>query len=470
MTAAVPLAAGSGADLAQARALGAARIEQWRRGLADPVSPQALEYSKAAIGRGDIECGLSPEGTSARGHGALAAVRFWLAALAAWVMLAVALCLSPRSGARPQGRRGIALHGELSNRTRHVLEAAAAGERPDFVLVLGMPRTGLGQVQTAWAPLLGPSAPPLSRPVSLVSLLGSLPPALHALSYARTVERSCPVRPRWREQVAILARVLLGEASARWWSRHGCPARIQYGHTGTADTTRLELAQQAAGCVTVHAVHGISGGRNFIGRSDVAVFRCGHDADWHARLGGYGRCEYVPAAQPAWRRGESGLLLLSSLAHPMYLGWQLHGIAEESALLDVVAHAADAAQVQGPRYWMPHPALGALPVAQQRALRDQASRLGFSAPPTGVHFSALANEVRRIVSSESTVAIELLAQGQLPVLWRSPWSVPECALARYAPIATDAATLTTNLRAHDEELSEDFAATWQAIRPSGKAK
>ena len=470
MTAAASATAGPGIDLAQARALGAARVEDWRRGLADPFSPQALEYSKAAIGRGDIACGRSAADDAAPGQGTVAAMRFWLAAAVAWVVLALSLCLSPRTGARPQGRRGLALHGELSNRTRHVLEAAAAGERPDFVLVLGMPRAGLGQVQAAWAGFLGASTPPLCRPVSLGSLLGSLPQAWSALVVARSVERSCPVRPGLREQVAILARVLLGEASARWWQRHGCPARITYGHTGTADTTRLELAQQAAGCVTVHAVHGISGGRNFIGRSDVAIFRCGHDADWHARLGGYGRCESVPAAQPAWRRGEAGLLLLSSLAHPMYLGWQLHGIAEESALLEAVARAADAAAVRGPRYWMPHPALASLPVAQQHALREQAGHLGFSAPPPGVHFTALANEVRRIVSSESTVAIELLAKGHLPVLWRSPWSVPECALARYAPCATDAASMATHLRAQDDELARDFTATWQAIRPGGEAR
>lgn len=458
-----------GPDLAQVARQGARRIEEWRRGLDEPFSPEALEYSKAAMGRGDIQCGLAPPDKALPGQGVLAASRFWLLASLALGFVAVKLCLSPANGTPLQGRRGLALHGELSNRTRHILESVTASECPDFVLLLGMPRTGLGEVQKVWAPFLGPSPPPVHRPASLSSLLGSLLDSLRALARARTMERTCPVRPGWRQQIAILARMVLGEASARWWRRHGCVSRITYGHTGTADTTRLELAQQATGCVTVHAVHGISGGRNFIGRSDVAIFRCGHDADWHTRLGGYGRCEWLPSNKPTWRRGESGLLLLSSLAHPMYLGWQLHGIQEESALLEAVARAANAVGADGPRYWMPHPALRKLPGEQQKTLSSLAKRLGFCVPQNGTHFTALANEVRWLVSSESTVAVELLANGQLPIIWRSPWSAPECALALYAPRATDADMLEAHMRASNDELAESFESTWHSIRPGGMA-
>lgn len=452
-------------ELARARAIGAARVERWRQGLPDPFSPEALEYLKVSLGRGDIECGQAADGATPAGHGAIASIRFWLTAALALAMLAVGLLVWPGSRQRLQGRRGLALHAELSNRTRHVLESVAAGERPSFVLVLGVPRASLGPVKAAWTPFLGGT--PMVRPASFDSLLQSLPRAWRALARTRELDRTCPARPRWREQLALLARIVLGEASAGWWGRHGCPSHITYGHTGNADTTRLELAQQAAGCTTVHAVHGISGGRNFIGRSDIALLRCGHDAAWHARLGGYGRCEFLPAQTPSWRRGEAGMLLLSSLAHPMYLGWQLHGIAEESELLDAAARAADAAGVAGPRWWMPHPALGTLPVAQQQAVRDQARRLGFAAPLPGVHFTQLAREVRWIVSSESTVVVELLADGQLPVVWRSPWSDPDSALARYAPRASDPTELEAHLRTPDDERAKAFDAAWQVVAPGG---
>jgi len=456
-------------DLAAARRRGAERMEKWRCGLQDPFSPAALEYSKAAIGEGDIEAGQAAD-DSAPGQGAWEACRFWLAAGLAWGMLALALCLSPFSGKRLQGRRGIALHGELSNRTRHVLETVHAEGPPDFAIVVGVPRTRLGQVKKAWSGVLGPVRFPVVRPVSLGSLLGSFPDACRALLAARTVEITCPVLPRFRERIGILTRIVLGEAGARWWRKFGCAARITYGHTGTADTISLEQAQQASGCVTVHAVHGISGGRNFIGRSDLAIFRCGHDADWHARLGGYGRCEWTPAPRPPWRRGESGLLLMSSLAHPMYLGWKRNGIDEELALLEAVAIAANEIEAQGQRHWMPHPAMDALPAEQKQRLRAQASRLGFTTPPAGTRFADLARAARWIVSTESTVAVELLSEGLLAVLWRSPWSPADCALARYTPAAVDAASLAPTLRASDGEFASMFDETWRTIRPAGVAR
>lgn len=468
MTASAQFPSGGAMAPELARLLGAARIERWRTSLSDPFSPEALEYSKAAIGLGDIACGQAPADARPPGHGAVAAAGFWLSAALAWAVLAGGLVLwrGPRHAL--EGRRGVALHAELSNRTRHVLESLPEEQRPDFVLVLGVPRGSLGPLRSLWRPYLCDT--PTVRPCSVGALMRSLPQARSALRNARELDRTCPARPRWRERLALLARILLGEASARWWRRYGCKAHITYGHTGTADTTRLELAQQSAGCVTVHAVHGISHGRNFIGRSNVAILRCGHDAAWHARLGGYGRCESVPADKPAWRRGASGLLLLSSLAHPMYLGWRLHGTTEELALLEAAANAANAAGVAGVRWWLPHPALGLLPPAQQLAVREQASRLGFSAPPQGMHFTELARGVRWIVSSESTVVVELLADGQLPVVWHSPWSDPDSALANYAPRARDAAGLEARLRASDDERSMAFDAAWQAIAPGGAGR
>jgi hypothetical protein len=452
-------------DLSAARRIGAERIEEWQRGLEDPFSPEILEYSKSAIGLGEIDCGLASQDRPPPAKGILAAVRFWLLAGLGWLLLAFSLPLSRGTGKRVDGRRGVALHCELSNRTRHVLEALRTGERVDYILVLGVPRAGLANVRASWTRFLGSPLPPIFRPASLDSLLASGFVAWKSLKRTREMERTCPVRPSVREQLAILTRILLGHASGSWWRRNGCASHITYGHSGTADTILLELAQQSLGCVTLHAVHGLSGGRNFLGRSDIAIFHCGHDAEWHKRLGGYRSCVWVASGKMPWRRGGSGLLLLSSLAHPMYLGWRLHGIAEEWALLEAVACAAASNGIEGPHHWMPHPALQALPVRQREDLYSHATQLGFSLPPSGTHFTAIARKARWIVSSESTVAVELLAEGLLPILWRSPWSPSGSALSRYEPCAENSQDLVQMLRTRDSERLAIYESTWNAVLP-----
>ena len=449
--------------LAAARRRGAARLERWRLSLADPLSPAALELAKAGLGEGEIACGLAEGAAPVRGLGWV--LRFWLLAGLAWASVLAALLRFPGRGGLPAGRRWVALHAEVSNRTRPLLEAMRVGEPADGLLVLGFPRHPLPKLRRAWAPWLGSGALPLVRPVSLVAFLVSTRQAWRALAGASRLAASCPVTPRARDLMAMLARLVLGEASAQWWAKHGGGDLVTFGHTGTADTTLLELAQQAKGAGTVHVVHGVSAGRNFLGRSNVAILRCGHDADWHARLGGYGRCEWLPARPPAWKRGNGGLLLLSSFAHPMYLGYRLHGIAEESALLRAVAEAAGLAGIDAPMTWLPHPASSLLAASEREALRALAASLGFLDAPSGQGFRELAAQSRWVVSSESTVVIELMADGQLPVMWPSPWGEPEAALGSYPSRALSAAELARELLGDDASREAGLARAWDALRP-----
>src|SRR5690606_10008897 len=141
-----------------------------------------------------------------------------------------------------------------------------------------------------------------------------------------------------------------------------------------ADTTLLELAQQATGQQTWHVVHGVSAGLNFTGRSSVAVFTCAHDARWHERLQGYGRCMHLPVPLPAPVAGASGLLLLTSYAHRMNMECRLSGTRAEEAVLQGVSGAA-ARLGEATLQWRPHPALAALDRTDQEALRWVAGRL-----------------------------------------------------------------------------------------------
>lgn len=456
------------AALAEARRRGAARLAQWQDGLPEPFAPAALEFAKAGLGEGEIRCGSGD--SSGRQGGVVAALRYFGLAIVAWFGVLFALCRYPGADRRLPGKRLVALHGEVSNRTRHLLEAIKAGEPADAVLVLGLPRCSLAHLREAWSPWLAGRELALVRPVSPAALLASWPEAWRAVRGAFRLASTCPASPSARALAAILARLWLGEAHACWWLRHGGEVvQVSYGHTGTADTSRLEQAQQAAGAKTVHVVHGVSAGRNFMGLSSVAVWRCGHDADWHTRLGGYGRNEWVPAEQPSWRRGEEGLLLLSSFAHPMYLGYRLGSITEEIALLRAVAEAAMRARIDGAMTWLPHPASKLLPEAERRLMAETAESLGFVLAPPGKGFMELARTSRWVVSSESTVVIDLLAEGVASLMWPSLWGEPGAALFGYPLRRQSTQALADGLLLSPEALASHHAQAWAAIRPGLKA-
>jgi hypothetical protein len=212
----------------------------------------------------------------------------------------------------------------------------------------------------------------------------------------------------------------------------------------------------------------VSGGLNFLGRSSLAVFRCGHDADWHTALGGYGRCIAPEAQRPLLRETGSGLMLLSSFAHPMYLGWRLHGTHEEAKALRMAAEAAESIGGGYPRTWRPHPSFRRLPRQQRDELARLAASLGFAMAEPGEAMVGAASRHRWVVSTESTAILELLRSGILPVMIPSVWGDSGSAFARYANCARTGKELAERLSVlSDPSAAESmYSDVWNSVRPA----
>lgn len=397
---------------------------------------------------------------------------FLIAAIVAWCsLLALSLRHTPHSQKAPvEGDWMLAVHGEWSNRTRHVLQLVAGRNPPACILVLGRPQQSLARLQELWsARLEGAELPPLQRPWSLPAVWSSLPACTTATVECLRIASAAPYLPPFRERIAMLWRAFLGEASAIWWRRQPTVASpILYGHTGTADTTLLELAQQAGGCDTLHAVHGISGGLNFTGRSSVAVFRCGHDARWHSELGGYGRCVSDLRPPPTVQAGGAGIVLFSSLAHPMHPGYRALELAEEKAALQLVATAAAELRGDVPLTWKPHPAINGLPEPVRHNLVAFARSLGYAVVAPDSEWREVAGNAAHLVTTASTMVVDLLALGCLPILIASDWIDPDSALAAYPRVVHDVDGLTHLFRLGMASSNDGhaFASAWKQIEPA----
>jgi hypothetical protein len=485
----------------------------WRRRLIDDGESEAAcaEFPKATIGEGEVAIGyaeLVAERCASGGEAgfSVAAPRQWLsrrsvaralrarglpvahgangvimdalsmlvAGIAAWCMLLLHAVTYARTSDTPPGEGWwLAVHGEWSNRTRHVLAAVAGSTPPSAILVLGRPRSGLSAVAAEWSSRLGiASLPMILRPWSLACVLQSVPAACAATAGAMRISASAPYLPSFSERVGMLYRTYLGLSSARWWHhQRPRPRRVVYGHTGNADTTPLELAQQGTGQQTWHIVHGISNGLNFTGRSSVAAFACAHDAHWHDRLGGYGRCLHFPALIPATVLGPSGLLLLTNYAHPMNVEYRASGTGAEEAVLHAVSSAARRIGVSE-LAWRPHPALASLDKAEQDALRSVARTLGFLELPPEQDWLEVARRSRWVVTTASTVCIQLLEAGVVPVVLVPDWMDPDCALTHHPLSVRELARLPEALSSLGEtelDRCQIHSKAWRKIGPARNA-
>jgi len=370
-------------------------------------------------------------------------------------------------------KRVIALLGEVATRTRHLLQAMSSNAIPvSAVILLGRLQVSRQKVLDLWAGHVDWAIPPglpLLQPMSpraCMMVLHDLPRLM-----ARGIATAARAQTRIgiREEVAIAFRVLLGTTAARWWERHGTDCEVLFGHTGTADTTLLENAIRRSGGRTVHLVHGQAIGPNFLGFSDLALFRSRYDAEAYARLGCYGRCDIQIAAPPEPRRGSSGVLLLSNLAHPMNAGFRRRGLHDELALLEVTAAAARGmGRVAEPLTWKPHPSLATLSEDVQAELRGRAREMGFVELPAGTPVDKAATQCRWVVTSPSTVALDLLQAGILAILLD-----PQCTALDTAVAALPIATATPEgLRTRLCEIDRDdryaslFRTTFDRIGPA----
>ncbi len=305
-----------------------------------------------------------------------------------------------------------ALHGESSTRTRHLLPLLTGLDPPAAILVLGRPKLGMAALRKIWGAETEDRLPPMVRPWSWRSLIGGLPEGLSLLAWASLAWRLTPWTPPWRERAAQAWRCLLGSASAAWWLEQDASCRrVIFGHTGTADTHLLERAMQASGSQTIHAVHGLSGGVNFIAHSSLAVWRCGADAAWHQALGTYGHCVFAPAECPSVASSGEGVLLLTNLAHPMNPLYRHFGLEPEREAISTVA--IDIGQ-PGKVRWRPHPVSAALPIQDQRALSRMAGEVGVVHLAGRFDLTAEVSRADRILCTPSTVIVDVLLAGRVP--------------------------------------------------------
>lgn len=398
-----------------------------------------------------------------------------LLAIAAFAVWAIRFMPWRAAGLSPGTSRLAAVHAEWSTRTQHVLRALAAvadehPASPEAVILLGRLRDRPEDAAAVWrdkgVSLSVRMVLPLSPRAAGAALVDM--PALLLAGWRAA--GWLPVSVGLRDWAAIAFRCFLGAVAARWW-RHqpvAADARVVFGITGTADVSLLERSIQAGGGTTVHAVHGQATGANFAGISDLALFRSAHDADCYRRLRCYGACEVQRAEPPPFRRGETGLLLLTNLAHPMNKGYVGHGIRDERFVIIETAKAAEALGVaEECLWWKPHPVLESLPEAQE--LDATAAEAGFtrlSADDEPLH--ATASRMRWVVTTPSTVALDLLEQGVLPVVVDPQDSVLDTALRALPMTDANASAISECLAGLDAagRAKARFAEAFEAIGPA----
>jgi hypothetical protein len=358
-----------------------------------------------------------------------------------------------------------AVHGERSNRTKHVIAALRSSAPDTPVLVLGRPRLPLDRVRKLMRED-GLAMAPLARPYDMRALFGSLCTIPQLMVNGMRALNQHSGRTTTDDLARIVYRVLLGEASASWHRRAGPRSQVVvYGHTGLADTTLLELAQQRTGARTVHWLHGLTAGQHWAGLSSIGLFLCAHDARWYGHLGGYRRSVALGTAPPPFKGRGSGWLLLSNLVHPMSLAYQKNGVEGELRLLDLVAGAARQAAVEPKTVtWKPHPIYAFEQENVRRVVEEKIDELGFDRWPADLPLTeAAAFEV--ILSTPSTAALDVLRLGKLPILITEEKIEEGSAIGELPLIARSITEVVNAVRSSQQRGEVLFAEAWCRLGP-----
>tara|TARA_R110002049_G_scaffold23781_3_gene84435 strand:+ start:40238 stop:41713 length:1476 start_codon:yes stop_codon:yes gene_type:complete len=314
-----------------------------------------------------------------------------------------------------------AVHGEWSNRTKHVLEAIPKADPPvQAILIVGRQTVCQTMVAAMWSEKL-PQLEGLCilTPVSFGAAMAALRdiPALLREGFSAAIAAEHLLGPRG--ELALSFRVFLGATNGRWWEQQsaGRSVEVLFGCTGTADTTLLERAIQQQAGRTVHLVHGQAIGPNFAGLSDYALFKSKFDADSYDRLGCYKNCDVQMGDRPEVRRGTSEVLLLSNFAHPMNQGFRRSGLTDELNLLACVSRAAKLTMREDVSLiWKPHPVTLDLDTKLLNKLRCSAKALGFRELPSDTSLDKASENARWVICSPSTAAIDLIQIGTLSIV------------------------------------------------------
>jgi len=363
-------------------------------------------------------------------------------------------------------KRLAALHGEWSTRTRHLLRAVEHAEPPlDAIILVGRLKTGPKRVRKLWRDNGADRAAdlPMIVPVSFAAFVGVLPGIVRMVGQGtkEAVRFHPPVS--FAEYSAIAFRVMLGSVNAYWWEMNASTesCEVWFGQTGAAETTLLERRLQRSGAFTVHAVHGQAVGPNFLGISNLALFRSVHDANAYAEAGCYRRCAIQPAGHLSPKiRGEEGVLLLTNLVHPINASFRVKGPVDEIQLLNCVAAVADRlGETAQPRLWKPHPAIERVSPCSAAKVRHVASELGFS-ELDDLEAKTAANRCRYVVCTPSTVALDLLVSGILCVVADPQGTITDTALSSL-PVTTAIPDEMAHLLLHLDN-DDEYELAWQS--------
>ena len=389
--------------------------------------------------------------------------------LSAAVALMAVLWSSVRHGGPSRvtasGDLWVAAHPEWSNRSRHLLTAAGARRLP--LLLLGRPKGSIRQAQRLLdRHLHGNQLEPL-RPLSASAAFAALPDMVRALREAMRQFASRGDMPPLKRTVPILYRLLLGSVHRHWWRRSGAqPSTIVYAHTGNADTSALELEQQAAGSKTVHLLHGISTGHAFTGLSDVAIARCRHDADWHERLGGYGKAVAFEAPCPDIARPSAKWALLTNYAHPTAFADEETAVAFEAKAVQEVAAAAERLGIaRDSLLYRPHPALRGLSDVSRRKVKAAADEAGVQRWPADLDLVDL-GRFELVVTTPSTVLLDALRAGTVPILVDLAGADAESVYGSYPFRAGSEDELVAAIEQVTASRERAFARAWEAVGPA----
>lgn len=324
-----------------------------------------------------------------------------------------------------------AVHGEFSTRTRHILEHLS---EPQALIVLGRPKRRARKLHSVLNPMGTLTDHRLLFPFSWQAAAGSFRSALSLLSAGRRALTDAGFVPSFKRMVAIAYRMILGTCHDRWWQHAGPhPSKLVLGHTGLADTSRLETAAQNTGTKTVHLVHGISLGWNFTGLSDIAIWQCGHDVAWHTQLGGYGENSCQTTTRPPLLPSREIWQIYSNYAHPTHSAYQAEGLAAELRLISLVQETVE---TNTKVTWNLHPAHANLPPEVLKTLHHALDKADFT-----VNTAPLAQDALRttaiVLTTPSTIAIEALNMGKLPIVITS---YPICLNTAAAALPLQAST------------------------------
>lgn len=456
------------------------RAWEWSQKLLDTgISIWRLEWLKASVALADDRLISLPSATVKK-RSVVSILRLLLG-IASGFIIAYGYILLRRGGGQhgklpASSTRIAAVHAEWSTRTRHLLSALDNSKQPvNAIILLGRLHRSNHKTLAIWRNQRldnHSTSTPLVHPMSPSSCISALRDLPRLLVTGMAESKNIPLDLPFREHAAIAFRVVLGAVAARWWAANGLPrVEVYFAITGTADTTLLEKAIQKKGGRTVHVLHGQATGPNFLGHSDLAFFRSLYDAKTYSRLGCYGSCAVQCSSLPSLTRGNTGLLLLSNLAHPMNPDFRRRPLQDELTLLACVGAAArKIGSACLPLFWKPHPVLKDLTFEERSVLRAAASKEGFTELPAESDAIEVAAGCRWVLSTPSTVALDLLQAGCLSIILDPQGSVLDTALTKLpiAPVRSGAASVAAFLEQIDDEnvYSEVFWNAFNMVRPA----